>query len=128
LQGLDGMLRMPHGCFEQTSSTAYPNVLILDYLKRHRLANPGLTAKARRYIALGYQRLIAFEVQGGGFSWLGRAPANQVLTAYGLSEFFDMSRVYPVDSALIKRTQRWLISNSCGMEVGVRTRRGLMKV
>jgi uncharacterized protein YfaS (alpha-2-macroglobulin family) len=31
VEGLDGMLRMPSGCFEQTSSTTYPNVLVLDY-------------------------------------------------------------------------------------------------
>ena len=34
VEGLDGIFRMPYGCFEQTSSTTYPNVLALDYLKR----------------------------------------------------------------------------------------------
>src|SRR5262249_27754040 len=33
VEGLDGILRMPNGCFEQTSSTTYPNILVLDYLK-----------------------------------------------------------------------------------------------
>jgi hypothetical protein len=32
IAGLDGMLREPGGCFEQTSSTNYPNVMILRYL------------------------------------------------------------------------------------------------
>ena len=36
VEGLDGMLRMPNGCFEQTSSSAYPNILIIDYLPRTR--------------------------------------------------------------------------------------------
>ncbi len=31
-----------------------------------------------------------------------------ILTAYGLMEFHDMSRVHPVDPNLIARTQRWL--------------------
>jgi hypothetical protein len=101
---------MPHGCFEQTSSATYPNVLIYDYLKRSGKLTPEFKARATRYISLGYQRLLRFEVAGGGFEWFGRAPANQILTAYGLMEFRDMSRVFPIDEAVIARTQRWLIS------------------
>src|SRR5206468_4496284 len=33
VEGLDSILRAPYGCFEQTSSTTYPNVLALDYLR-----------------------------------------------------------------------------------------------
>ena len=33
VDGLEGMLREPHGCFEQTSSTTYPNLLVLQLLK-----------------------------------------------------------------------------------------------
>jgi len=35
IEGMDAILRMPGGCFEQTSSSTYPNVLALDYMKRH---------------------------------------------------------------------------------------------
>ncbi len=34
IEGMDAILRMPGGCFEQTSSSTYPNVLALDYMKR----------------------------------------------------------------------------------------------
>jgi len=34
MEGMDAILRMPGGCFEQTSSSTYPNVLALDYMKR----------------------------------------------------------------------------------------------
>jgi len=108
LAGMEAMLRMPHGCFEQTSSTTYPNVLVLDYLRRTGQLTAQVERRARRFVSTGYQRLISFEVAGGGFSWFGNAPANRVLTAYGLMEFFDMSRVHPVDQRLIGRTQRWL--------------------
>jgi len=114
LDGLEGSLRMPHGCFEQTSSATYPNVLIYDYLKRAKKLTPRFEKRARRYIGLGYQRLLTFEVPGGGFEWFGRAPANQILTAYGLMEFRDMSRVFPVDEKVIQRTQQWLIRRQGG--------------
>lgn len=108
IEGLDSMLRMPHGCFEQTSSTTYPNVLVTDYLKRTKKINPEIQMKATQHINLGYQRLVSFEVDGGGFSWFGNAPAHKVLTAYGLLEFHDMSQVHDVDPNVIKRTQNWL--------------------
>lgn len=108
VEGLDGLLRMPGGCFEQTSSTNYPNVLILDYLKATKHINPELQMKAEQYINVGYQRLVTFECKNGGFSWFGDEPAHQVLTAYGLLEFSDMAKVHEVDPALISRTQQWL--------------------
>ena len=107
---MDAILRMPNGCFEQTSSATYPNVLALDYMKTTKKLTPEVHAKAEGFIVTGYQRLLTFEVPGGGFSWFGQAPANKVLTAYGLMEFSDMSKVHDVDPKLIQRTQQWLVS------------------
>ena len=108
IEGMDSLLRMPGGCFEQTSSSTYPNVLALDYMKRTKKLTPEVHAKAEAYIANGYQRLLTFEVPGGGFSWFGNPPANKILTAYGLMEFYDMAKVHEVDPNLIRRTQQWL--------------------
>ncbi|MBI5537016.1 MAG: hypothetical protein HY898_30120 [Deltaproteobacteria bacterium] len=108
-EGLDGVFRMPHGCFEQVSSTTYPSVLALEFLARTKNASPELESKARRYIAAGYQRLVSFEVSGGGFSLYGSSPASTTLTAYGLMEFADMARVALVDEALMERTRDWLL-------------------
>ena len=40
VEGLDSILQMPGGCFEQTSSSTYPNVLVLDYLKASKKLTP----------------------------------------------------------------------------------------
>jgi hypothetical protein len=72
---------------------------------------PEAQMQAETYIATGYQRLLTFEVEGGGFSLFGRPPADPFLTAYGLMEFNDMAAVYPVDEALIDRTARWLLDH-----------------
>jgi uncharacterized protein YfaS (alpha-2-macroglobulin family) len=110
VEGLDNILRMPFGCFEQTSSTTYPNILVLDYLKQTEQLSPEIQMKAEGFINTGYQRLLSFEVNGGGFEWFGNPPANQILTAYGLMEFKDMAKVHEVDPDVISRTQRWLLS------------------
>ncbi len=110
LEGLDGIFQRPYGCFEQTSSTTYPNILALDYLRRARINAPQTEATALQYIHLGYQRLLSFEVAGGGFDWFGRPPANRTLTAYGLMQFADMARVRDVDQNMVARTRAWLLT------------------
>jgi len=108
VEGLDKMLRMPSGCFEQTSATTYPNILVMDYMKTTGKITPEIQMKAEGFINAGYQRLLSYEVKGGGFEWFGRAPAHRILTAFGLMEFHDMSKVHEVDPAVISRTQNWL--------------------
>lgn len=108
VEGLDNLLGVPFGCFEQTTSVTYPNILILDYLRQTEQIKPETEMTAEEYISLGYQRLLSFEVTGGGFSWFGDAPANKVLTAYGLMEFHDMAKVYEIDERIIERNAQWL--------------------
>jgi uncharacterized protein YfaS (alpha-2-macroglobulin family) len=110
IDGLAGMLQEPYGCFEQTSSVNYPNVLVLDYLRATKQQSPAIELQAESYIETGYQRLLTFEVpsEAGGFSLFGDAPADIMLTAYGLMEFTDMARVHYVDPALLDRTAAFL--------------------
>lgn len=108
VEALDGALKRPSGCFEQTSSTTYPNVLVLDYLRRTKASSPTVEQLASAYIDQGYQRLLSFEVSGGGFSWFGGPPSSTVLSAYGLLQFHDMSTVRVVDEAMMQRTRSYL--------------------
>lgn len=110
VEGLDKIFRMPYGCFEQTTAATYPNVLVLEYMKKTKKITPELQMKAESYINTGYQRLLSFEVQGGGFSMYGRSPANVNITAMGLMEFRDMLKVRDVDENVISRSQNWLMS------------------
>lgn len=82
--------------------------MILSYLKESKKAAPEVQMRAEGLINAGYQRLLTFEVPGGGFSWFGEAPAHPMLTAYGLMEFRDMQGVFEVDEKIIERTQKWL--------------------
>lgn len=110
VEGLESIFRMPYGCFEQTSSVTYPNVMALLYMKRTGQVTPEIEVKARKFIATGYQRLLTFEVDGGGFDWFGKPPAQEKLTAYGIMELTDISKVHDIDQAVIQRASRWLLS------------------
>jgi uncharacterized protein YfaS (alpha-2-macroglobulin family) len=50
-KGLEGLLREPYGCFEQTSTSSYPNTLILDYLQSSDQANPEVSKRAKELLA-----------------------------------------------------------------------------
>lgn len=107
--GLEGMLQEPRGCFEQTSSTNYPNTLVLQLLQGSGDAVPAAALRARELLAKGYARLVGFECKRGGFEWFGGDPGHEALTAYGLLQFHDMAQVFDVDAAMVARTRSWLL-------------------
>jgi hypothetical protein len=107
--GLEGLLQEPSGCFEQASSSNYPNVMILRYLKAQRHADAALVARTNQLLDNGYKRLVGYETPRKGYEWFGAAPGHEALTAYGLLEFTDMKEVYPeVDRQMLQRTAAWL--------------------
>lgn len=113
--GAASILREPHGCFEQVSSSTYPNILALQFMQESGMINDAAKEKALRYIANGYDRLMAYEIKGGGFEWFGHPPAHEGLTAFGLVQFAEMKKVYPkVSEAMMNRTRKWLLSKRDG--------------
>jgi len=112
--GLEGMLQEPHGCFEQTSSTNYPNTLVLQLLDEGGDCVPTVALRARDLLAKGYARLVGFECKRGGFEWFGGDPGHEALTAYGLLQFHDMAQVFDVDAAMVARTRSWLLGRRNG--------------
>jgi hypothetical protein len=120
-KGLDALLREPNGCFEQTSTSNYPNLLILDYLRESGQTLPDVERRARDLLARGYTKLRSFECTNEvkkvqeGYEWFGgTAPAHEALTAYGLLQFEDMAKVQDVDQQMMDRTRKYLLSTRDG--------------
>ena len=113
-KGMEGMIREPGGCFEQTSSTNYPNIMILGYLNSTASdgagADPALVQKTHGVLERGYKLLTGYETPEKGYEWFGHTPGHEALTAYGLMEFADMAKVYDVDPKMVERTAAWLMS------------------
>mgnify|MGYP000205086016 CR=1 FL=1 len=114
MSGLAGMLREPNGCFEQASSTNYPNVMILRYLKTAQVAAPRVMSRATALLGSGYKLLTGYETKQRGYEWFGQTPGHEALTAYGLMEFADMAKVYDVDAQMVERTAAWLMERRDG--------------
>jgi hypothetical protein len=110
LSGIEKMIRQPSGCFEQTSSKNFPNTVIYSYLKARNL-KPELHTGLKLKLQSAYQRLLSYEVFGGGFSLYGKAPASPWLTAYGLLQFSLMQDHIFIDPAVLKRSWTFLLKN-----------------
>ena len=112
VEGMDSLLQLPGGCFEQTTATAWPNVLATDYLAKTGALTEAIDIKARSYITEGYQRLLTFECASGGFNWWeGDDPGNAILTAVGVMMFTDTKNVAFVDDAVIVRAAKYLANS-----------------
>ena len=110
VENIENMLKMPTGCFEQTSSSLYPDILVLKYLEDNDIKDETTKNKALEYISKGYQKLLTYEVTGtkGGYSLYGSSPAEPVITAFGLMEMREASDVYNVDDKVIENMKEYL--------------------
>ncbi len=114
-RGVESILAEPHGCFEQVSSSTFPNILALQFLKKSGAVRPEVADRALGYIAHGYKLLAGYEIKGGGFEWFGQPAAHEALSAYGLIEFTEMMKVADfVDPQMVGRTRKWLLSRRDG--------------
>ncbi len=113
--GTDALLKEPNGCFEQTTSTAWPNTLVTTYLRQTGQMTPEMEARAFDLVTRGYQRLLTFESPTGGFNWWGdNDPGNRVLSAIMLWHLKDLEAIIEIDEAVRDRTLAWLIDQQQG--------------
>lgn len=113
-EGLEGILREPHGCFEQASSSNYPNTLVLNLIEANGDDIPVVSTRARALLPKGYAKITGYECTEKGYEWFGHDPGHEALTAYGLLQFVDMKNVYDVDMDMVERTRQWLLSRRDG--------------
>ncbi len=109
IEGIEAIMERPYGCAEQTISSAYPSVLALRYYKQQGEEVPAVAQKALRYAQAGYERLIGYQSEDGGFSYWGRGDSDAALTAYALRFLEDISEFIQVDEEVLQKARDWLI-------------------
>ena len=129
LSGLDKLVREPHGCFEQTSATTFPMVMLLQYLNEldeDTDASAKMKLDVEKKLRKGLKRLVGFESPSGGFEWFGKDPGHATLTAYGIWQFVEMNKLGDfVDADLLDRLLNWLRGQFDGDSKQFRFGRGL---
>ena len=68
--------------------------------------------KAMEYINAGYQKILTFECESGGFNWWeGDNPGNPILTALAIMMLTDTKNIYDtIDESVILRSAEYLAS------------------
>lgn len=109
-ESVEGLLKRPYGCGEQTTSSTYPNLLILKIEKElKKEVEPRIKAQAKIYLEEGYKRLLNYQTSGGGFSYWGKTDTpNAALTAYILRFLHDAEDFTQIDETVIERAENWL--------------------
>jgi hypothetical protein len=103
------LVRQPSGCFEQVSSSNYPNLMVYKLLKATNSKNVDLLKRTENYIRSGYQKLVNYQTPLGGFEWYGKVPPHQALTAYGLLQFGVMQDLgISIDQQMFNYNLKWL--------------------
>ncbi|MCC9600827.1 hypothetical protein LOC67_09640 [Stieleria sp. JC731] len=114
-RGVESLLREPHGCFEQASSTNYPNVMAFQLMQADGVADDSDRQRIESLLRRGYRKLTSYECQDLGYEWFGNDPGHEALSAFGLMQFTEMSKVIDVDQAMLDRTRRWLLNRRDGL-------------
>ncbi|MFL6216219.1 MAG: carboxypeptidase regulatory-like domain-containing protein [Blastocatellia bacterium] len=109
LEAIEAIMQRPYGCAEQTISSAYPSLLALRLYQPQDDKVPPLTQRARQYVQAGYERLLRYREEAGGFSYWGRGNADVALTAYALQFLNDAARFISVDEDVVEAARDWLI-------------------
>ncbi len=115
-ESVEGLLKRPYGCGEQTVSSTYPNLLILKLEKDlGKSVEPRIKRQAEEYLRDGYNRLLNYQTPGGGFSFWGKTDTPKVaLTAYVLRFLTDAEDFIEIDEKVIENANRWLLAQQNG--------------
>ncbi|MCC6994720.1 MAG: hypothetical protein IT370_08935 [Deltaproteobacteria bacterium] len=105
---VDRLMDYPNGCLEQTTSTAYPLVVLSELLPEM-----GVTvdeAALKKFSTAGVARILSFQTSGGGLSyWPGGSEPHAFGTAFGLTALIEAKkRGYDVPEAALARMASFL--------------------
>ena len=58
---------------------------------------------------------MSFKTKENGYEWFGESPAHESLSAYGLMQFTEMTKVTSfVDSTMVSNLKKWILSRKNG--------------
>jgi hypothetical protein len=105
-----GLFAYPYGCLEQTTSRAFPHVLLDDATAQSFGLKVMPRAERERAVADAISRLSGMQRASGAFTLWGDGPEEPWLTAY-VADFLKSARDagYNVPDAMLKRADEWML-------------------
>lgn len=109
-EDMERLKREPYGCFEQLSSTVYPNIFILDYLRSIKNITPETESLVIRNMKKGYQKMLSYKNKDGGFGYFNSLESDVAISAFALLEFRDLKKYVNIDAKLIQNLTSFILS------------------
>ncbi|MEL7305225.1 MAG: alpha-2-macroglobulin family protein [Myxococcota bacterium] len=102
------LMGYPNGCIEQTTSTAYPLVVLQDLLPE--IGVEVSLADLKKFSEAGVKRILSFQTEGGGLSyWPGGTEPHAFATSFGLTALIAAKeRGYDVPQSALNRMADYL--------------------
>jgi len=99
MDGIASLIRKPYGCFEQTSSSTYPNVMVLKYLRESGKSNPDMITRTVSWLMNRKDGEGGFHKSKKGYDSFASSPQDvaNAYIVYALSEAgiaVDIQREY----------------------------------
>ncbi len=111
LNDVDGLIRQPKGCGEQTMLFMAPTLYTLKYLNSADKLNGDLKHRGLKYLKEGYKRELSFRKDDGSFSAFPTRPSSIWLTAFVMKVFcqsFPHLNEDRFDPKVIEKGLLWL--------------------
>ncbi|MCW3162541.1 TonB-dependent receptor plug domain-containing protein [Chryseobacterium oryctis] len=109
-EDLERLKREPYGCFEQLSSTVYPNIFILDYLKSVRKIDNETEKTVLKNLKKGFEKMLSYKHEDGGFGYFSATQSNVAVSAFALLEFNDLKKYVNIDTKIIQKLHSFILS------------------
>jgi uncharacterized protein YfaS (alpha-2-macroglobulin family) len=102
------LMQYPNGCIEQTTSTAYPLIVLQDLLPS--MGIDVNRADLKKFSEAGVKRILSFQTREGGLSyWPDGQTPHAFATAFGLTVLIEAKkRGYDVPSGALERMADFL--------------------
>lgn len=109
-EDLERLKKEPHGCFEQLSSTVYPNIFILNYLKSVKKIDAETESLVLKNLKKGFQRMLSYKNKDNGFGYFSSTESSVAVSAFALLEFSDLKKLISIDESLIQNLKTFILS------------------
>ncbi|MDW9382430.1 TonB-dependent receptor plug domain-containing protein [Chryseobacterium sp. JV558] len=107
---IEQLKKEPYGCFEQLSSTVYPNVFILDYLKSSKKIDTATENLVIKNMKKGFQKMLSYKNKDGGFGYFSSEESDVSLSAFALLEFTDLKKYVNPNAKLMQGLSSFILS------------------
>ncbi|PTT35425.1 hypothetical protein DBR28_12310, partial [Chryseobacterium sp. HMWF028] len=111
---IEQLKKEPYGCFEQLSSTVYPAIFILDYLKSAKKINTATENQVVKNLKKGFQKMLSYKNSDGGFGYFNSEESDAALSAFALLEFTELKKYVNPDAKLMQGLSSFILSRKTG--------------